>query len=53
MTMKPRKLDVYDRIKRAWERKTGMYLSGEDVDILMDDTAIKDAVLETYAEDKE
>lgn len=39
--------DAYDKIKRAWQLSIGTTLTAEDVDLLMADTAIRDAVLQT------
>lgn len=43
--------DAYDKLLRAYEENRGTRLTAEDVDKLMSDTAIKDAVYQTYAED--
>ncbi len=43
--------DPYDQLKRAFERKTGTHLTAWQVAKLMADTAIYDAVMETYKPD--
>lgn len=48
MSNRPNPQTIYGRIRRAYERGTGLRLTADDVQYLMRDTAIKDAVLETY-----
>jgi ABC-type transporter lipoprotein component MlaA len=43
--------DPYEKLRRAYKEKRGTNLTAEDVDKLMDDTAIRDAVMQTYADD--
>lgn len=52
MSEKRKKRDPYQRLRKAWKAKRGILLSAEDVDILMDDTAVRDAVLRTYEGEK-
>jgi len=47
------KNDPYEKLRRAYEENRGTRLTAEDVDKLMDDVAIRDAVYQTHAEAQE
>lgn len=44
---------AYDKLRIAYEEDRGTRLTAEDVDALMDDTAIKDAAYGTYDDEEE
>ena len=48
---KRRRINPYEKLKRAYDENRGTRLTAEDVDKLMSDTAIHDAVMETYADE--
>lgn len=43
--------NVYERLRKAHEKSRGIRLSAEELDKLMDDTAIRDAVYQTYSDE--
>lgn len=43
--------DPYEKLRRAYEENRGTNLTAEDVDKLMDDVAIRDAVYQTHADE--
>lgn len=45
--------DAYEKLRRAHEENRGTNLTAEDVDKLMDDTAIRDAIYQTYADEEQ
>jgi hypothetical protein len=48
-----KRLSPYEKLRRAHEESRGVHLTAEDVDKLMDDTAIKDAIYQTWANEDE
>lgn len=49
---KPRPPDAYEKLRRAYLNNRGTNLTAADVDKLMSDTAIKDAVNQTHADEE-
>lgn len=47
------KCDPYEKLRRAYEENRGTNLTAEDVDRLMSDTAIYDAVMQTYKDEEQ
>ena len=45
--------DPYEKLRRAHEENHGTNLTAEDVDRLMDDVAIHDAVYQVYADEQQ
>lgn len=43
-----KKVSPYDKLKTAFDKGTGVNLTPHDVEVLMQDTAIRDACFETY-----
>lgn len=41
---------IYDKLKRAYRRGTGVRLSADEVTMLLEDTAIQDAAYSDYEE---
>ena len=49
--MMAKKSNPYEKLRRAHEENRGTRLTAEDVDRLMDDVAIRDAVYQTHADE--